>query len=1471
MKLRFLFLFIGVLLISFNLQGQPKCYFEHYGSDNGLPQNTVMSIIQDRKGFIWLSTWDGLCKFDGNNFYSYKIESQSSTVSRSYRIDFIGEDKYGYIWTLPYDKEAQRFDPRTERFVGLSSHKEFEGKSTPTKEIYTAPSGKVWLRTVKDGCVCVLDSLFHIRVYNKGNKTLSSDIVNQIYEDHEFNTWILTDNGLYKTPKQGNTIIPAFVSSRTPGERNRFYCSLETDRQIWFGSSNGIVKIYDKKRNRYDTFDTHLSSSILFIRKLNNTQIVFASQESGFAIYNIPQKQLRVYNSGNLSGMRSNRIISCFIDRAENVWFELDVWGVSKFNPATAVMKHYEMKIENKSLSIIPPNFFIFEDLNNRLWVHPRGGGFSYYDPVTDNLLPFYNEPFSPSWRFSNLMHTAFSDKQGNLWLSTRSHGLEKAVFTNDIFKTSIVDPNIHSSVNNDIKAILEDRSKNLWISSKGGKIYVYQNGKQAGYLCKDGSVSIGDPVDGFCYCMMQDRAGNIWIGTKGNGIYKLKPISRLRYEITHYEHHASDVFSLSNDNIYSIFEDSKGVIWIGTYGGGLNIMDPKQDGRFYNSENVLRKYPQQIGNQIRIVTSDKYGNIYLGTTLGLIVCSSQFNNPANLRFSSYSSLKPQKTGFKGNDIYDICTTRQGETFIATFGGGVNKVIETDNQHFPSKFENYSKPEGLPSDIALSILEDRDGKLWIATEGYLTSFEPRRKSFETFSEVSRLIKGHNFSEGSRFSSPDGTIYFGFSNGYLSVKTDKMEENTFVPYLALTQLKIDNTPVPIGKKSPLTFALDDMPDLELNYKQNSFTISFAALDYVNPGNISYAYKLDGVDKDWVENTKQQQATYAKVASGKYVFHVRSTNSDGRWVNNERTITIIVHPPFWLSPLAFILYFILFCLLLYVALKTIFTFFRLEDKMKLEHEQIEMRTRFFTDISHEIRTPLTMIVAPIENMMEDSNTPSGIKGQLELVSKNANRMLRMVNQILDFRKIQKLQLSIQKTRIGRFVEDVCSNFQETADEKHITLTFENKVGEDVLWIDRDGVEKLLFNLVSNAMKFSSVKKTIHVEVFYKENNIAISVTDQGVGMTKEVLNKLFTRFASYNTDKSKPSTGIGLSIVKEVADKHKAHIIVNSELGRGSMFSVVFMKGTNHFDRKIVLAEDSDFTSSAPNRSSGIEEERTPLADSIENDFAENEEKQVILIVEDDNDLREFIKNSLSEHYSVLDASNGKEGYELAVNRYPDFILSDVMMPEMDGFELLQRIKENKNTSHIPFILLTAKTDIDSKLQGLTYGADDYITKPFSVKYLRVRMENIMKTRHELFLLFRDKDSFSMPATATSTEHAERTEEIQITPQDEEFVSKIKAFILDNIDNSNFVVEDLAREMLMSRTVFFKKLKALTGLAPVEFIREIKIRYAAEMILKEDYTIKEIAFMVGFADTKYFTQCFKQIFECTPSEYRKAHRE
>ncbi|MDR2824640.1 MAG: response regulator, partial [Prevotellaceae bacterium] len=870
---------------------------------------------------------------------------------------------------------------------------------------------------------------------------------------------------------------------------------------------------------------------------------------------------------------------------------------------------------------------------------------------------------------------------------------------------------------------------------------------------------------------------------------------------------------------------------------------------------NKLKQYPIQTGAQIRTIGADKFGNVLVGTTIGLIGFKNDFLQPEKIDFQVFTRNKSDRNSISGNDIFDICTTRAGETYIATFGGGMNKITATDKSGFPLKFENYTTQDGLPSDVILSIVEATNGQLWVCSENNLTKFLPENETFETFSEVRRMLNRLSFSESSKCVTQNGEILFGFSQGIIRFDPKNVAQNAYKPYLAFTDFKIFNKTAEIGvKNSPLRTAIDDAQELVLRHNQNFFTVEFVALDYTDPANIYYAYKLDGFDHDWNYVVNQRVANYTNLSKGTYTFRVKSTNSDGVWTDNERVLKIVINPPFWDTIWAHIIYFVLAIALGYTLLRVVFNYYKMKAGVEMEHQQTEMKARFFTDISHEIRTPLTMIVSPIENIIQAKTTPKGIRAQLELVQKNTQKMLAMVNQILDFRKIQKTELNVQEIEIGNFVSAICNDFAETSNQKRRNFFVKNSVGNAKIWADKNGIEKIVVNLLSNAFKYTPENKSIGVNIFEKnQDEIAIEVRDEGLGIDREKIVRLFKRFESFNEDKSKPSTGIGLSLAKEIADKHRAKILVDSKLGEGSTFTVLLQKGIKHFGENVNILE---------NQSNEI----TEHSEIVKIQNVEIKQNTTILLVEDDSDLRSFIRSILEGEYTVFEAADGDEGYRKAVEMLPDLVISDIMMPKIDGLQFLQKMRTNINTSHILFLLLTAKTTLENQLEGLRKGADDYIAKPFNVSLLLAKIQSMLDRQQSL-------QRFYQNYFVLNNEKLQNAElqQFAIGKQDEKLMQKVVEIIRANIDNSEFRVDDICSEVGMSRTVFYKKIKNLTGLSPVEFIRDIVLQYAAQMLETDNVAIKEVSYAIGIADTKYFTKIFKEKYSMTPTQYRNRRQK
>ncbi|MDR0542842.1 MAG: response regulator [Dysgonamonadaceae bacterium] len=1455
-ELKKYFPIVGILASVLSAPAQSlSCFFEHYSTEDGLPQSTVMDILQDRKGFMWFATWDGISKFDGYTFRNYKVQSGDTYHMNSNRIESVAEDRYGNIWLRSYDGGAHCFDPQTETFKGLQSIPGYADYSVQITKIEVMPSGKVWLLSENHGCICIEDSSFAVRSYTRESGGLKGNSVYSVFEDREKNSWILTNNGLYLIKKEATKTTPFFFENNVNRHSQSFLAAIEWEDEIWFGANLGRIWKYKKATGKFDLLETPASSLITGFCPISGKNMAIATSDDGFFIYHPDSTVFESYNKLNNKTLKNNTIEFLSFDSRRQLWFVTSELGIYKLNTDTRKLDYFSVKTEDANMVTAPSLPLVIEDMYGQIWVHPKGGGFSIYNRQKDRLEPFYNNSSLSDWRFSNILHVAYSDKQGNLWLSTRSNGLEKVLFGSNYFRTMEINPDIKSSTANDVRAALQDNENRIWIATKSCHLTLYdEHFNRLGAFGNDGSVRKNQTLSGMVYTMIQDHTGVIWIGTRNDGILKVRKAGR-RYQVEHFRKN-SDIYSLSEDAIYNIFEDSKKNIWIGTYGGGLNLVQTTPEGQtvFINHRNDLKGYPIETAHRIRYITENRFGNICVGTTAGLVLFSSDFISPENIEYKHHTRIPGNKESLTHNDIHGICNTRDGEMFIATFGGGLNKVAAFDKQGFPLKFKAYTTKNGLPSDVCLAILEDADGKLWISGETTLSRFDPKKEEFETFSEVKRLMSQHHFSEASATRLNDNDLLFGFSKGILTFAPEKVKTGDFKPYIALSDFRLFNRPVPIGgKKSPLAKDIDDAGRLVLNHNRNFFSIEFTALDFVLSDNILYAYQLEGFDKDWIYSQKQRIANYTNIPKGKYVFRVKSTNHEGIWVDNERQLPIQILPSFWETPWAYSLYCLLLLALVFLIIYLSVVFYRLRSNVKMEKRMSEMKLSFFTDISHEIRTPLTMITAPVDYLLTEPETPEKVRKQLSLISQNTNRLLRLVNQILDFRKVQQFKLTVQEIDLGMAVEEFCHHFDELAQQHRINFRFINQAKDEKVWVDLDCLEKMVINLLSNAFKYTPDRRSIRVTVKGNDKFLQVEVADEGRGIPKDRQKNLFARFMSFNEDKSQPSTGIGLFIVKDLVDKHGGKITIESEINEGSVFTIGFLRGVHHFGREVEF-----ITSEEP-----TEEKPHPVLQDVMTGREEGrEKKRSILLVEDDNDLRVFVKTMLEEDYAVTEARNGREGWEKACKFMPDFAVSDIMMPEMDGIELLQKLKEDFHTSHIPVILLTAKTTIESKLEGLMYGADDYITKPFNMPYFKARIRNLFEQRKRLQEIYRSQ----LTDISLQKSDVEEPKPFIIPSQDEALLKKAVRIVESHIDDSHFLVDDLASSLGMSRSVFFNKVKSLTGLAPIEFIRDLKMKRAAELLVSGDYLVKEVSYMIGISDTKYFGKCFKAKFGITPQEYK-----
>jgi signal transduction histidine kinase/DNA-binding response OmpR family regulator/ligand-binding sensor domain-containing protein len=1413
----------------------------HYGTEDGLPQKTVMDIIQDKKGFMWFSTWDGICSFDGNSFHAYKAVKNGRRLMKNKMY----LDRYGFIWVRSHENDIYRFDPRhetfsTPNFTGILKKEKFLADS-----VIVTSSGTLWFINKHLGGICFKDSaLTPTFIARRPNSR-----IHDVYVDKEQNSWLLTENGLYQLSSKPEIINAYFTNGQG------FFCALETGREIFFASRAGRIYIYNKDSSKFRLVTVETTKAIHSLKKVDDNRLLIAASSNEFFIYDCRDGKIEKHKLPDVLGHQPVSILSVFIDHQKNAWFETNrPSDIFKFSTSSNTTKLFTVKrgdlTNDNSFSA---RFMIWEDINNHLWINPSDGVFSFYNAEKDQLMPVSDlYPSNPSYA-AMVLYAAFSDKQGDLWISTRSQGLGKIVFSDPVFKTLTVNP----GGDNNVRSILEDDQHRIWIATKGQKIAVYSPDlKKIGYVTEDGEIGTGKPLSGAAYTMMQDAHHNIWIGTKGNGVYKLIPgSSGKKFKISHFLKDKKDPYSLSDDKIYKIFADSRKRIWIGTYSGGLNLADNDIEGRFYNLKNTFTNYPVNYAF-VRDIAEDRSGKLYVGTTQGLLVLSQNSGKNGLFGLKGYNQKLGSK-GFSGLDVFNICTASNGKIYIAVFGGGMNVVAAKDAAGYPATFFNYSEANGLASNLTMQIKEDVQHRLWIISESDVTRFDQSSRSFENYNNINRLIKGEIFSEGGVIIARSGQIMLGTTGGLVVGDPYKIKKDTFKTYVALTGLQLANRNVPIGAGSILSQHIDDTKLLRLNYKQNFITLEFAALNFTDTKQIKYAYKLDGVDSSWVD-TKERSAKYINLAPGNYTFHVRSTNGTGKWLDNDHMLEIKIVPAFWQTGWALLLYIVTGLAIIFFTARAAVLFFRMRDRLQLEREQTDMKTNFFTDISHEIRTPLTMVVSPVENILVNEQINPAVHHQLQLVLKNAKRMLRLVNQILDFRKIQNQLLYVSETAIGEYVSNIAVDFAESAKLEKINLEVNDRSRGQKIWVDPDSIEKMMFNLLSNAVKHTPPNKTIVVDIFRADSQIAIQVKDSGAGMSSEILKKLFSRFVSYHPDKNKPSTGIGLSIVKEIVERHGAKIEVNSEEKKGSTFTIFFQTGRAHFkDVENVIFSD---TMKVP----GAHLSQPHLLVPEQPEEPAGSDQETILLIEDDNDLREYIAGLLAKNYHLLQAGDGVSGLTIAQKETPDFIISDIMMPEMNGIEFLDELRKQPGTSHIPLIFLTAKTDPDTEITAYEHGADGFITKPFNTQMLKSRIKTIIEQRKRLY------DSFHQQAESPN-------EKILAQPNNhfidanKRFLSAVKTEIENNISDNEFNVDALISAMSTSRSVFVKKIKSLTGQSPIEFMRQVKIRYAAKLIDTQQHSIKEVSHLIGINDTKYFSQRFKEIMGVLPSEYKNKNAQ
>ena len=1042
------------------------------------------------------------------------------------------------------------------------------------------------------------------------------------------------------------------------------------------------------------------------------------------------------------------------VDSHGVIWQADDTYGIQRYR--FGQWKRFTPPLDSRYAGRLREHFFTLEDAQGRTWVNPTGGGWSYYDFENDELV-------YPIQGLTNMIHTAYVDRDGQMWISSYDGGVDCVN----------MDPTPY---------LLHDLRRS---ERDNGEVRAFARRK-------NGEVLTLVKSETNVYCALETAHGMLY-GTKGSG---LKNIT------------TNKVIPTNHPDIYDIEEGRDGTLYIATYGGGVNII------RWDENKNEWEE-PIVIGPGMKVRDIEIVDNtLWCGTTTGILRVNLETHE---------SQVIPS---------YDIRAIyySHDQLWLGSFGGG---LLVMDPQQARAEIQRVETFH----DIILSMTGDGEN-LWFCSESDIAQLNLKTGDLHYYDALDGESNTY-FTEAEALRTPTGKLLFGYSNGYCEFDPSLIHRSTSVPPLRITRIEAQDQEL---KGDTITIA-----------NGSNITIEYAAMEYVGADKIVYTYKMDGIDADWTHAKEVRRVTYNNLRYGKYVFHVRSTNRECSDVDNEKTLVIIVERPWWFTWWAFLLYAIAIIGLISLIVYIFNTYNELRQKVQVEQQVTDIKLRFFTNISHELRTPLTLIVAPVENILQTERISQSVRSQLEIVQSNSQRMLRMVNQLLEFRKVQnqKMKLKVRKTLLSELVNETCANFQKEAYDKHIHFSVENKTNDSTVWVDRGRMDTIIWNLLSNAFKFTPAGKNIRVVIDSKPGFVTLSVQDEGIGIAPEKRSVLFERFSSNNelNNSNTTGTGIGLNLTKELVDLHHGHIEVDSEVGKGTTVTILLHTGKEHFDQEVEFLEDEELPIIDHPTESSFENKMEQLAQEPQDN------RRTILVVDDSQDMQQFLVGIFNRDYNVEAASDGEEAEQIIRSKHIDMVVTDLMMPNVDGLELTQFIKKNSDTDHIPVILLTAKTAIESRLQALQYGADDYVTKPFEPEYLRARVQNILAQRTHLEQSYRQRLMRLEPQQSDEP-----------VPGDS-FLAKLLDIMDKQMDNNTLTVDELVEEMNMGRTVFFNKLKNLTGLSPVEFIREMRIKRAAQLLEDRKYNITEVTYMVGMNDSRYFSKCFKNTYGVTPSEYRK----
>lgn len=1275
----------------------------------------------------------------------------------------------------------------------------------------------------------------------KDSKSISNEYITSIAQDKMGNIWVGTANGLNRFDQNTETFNRYFHSPENKNSINNNYISalyIDSSNTLWIGTSNGgLTKISNLKKTDTDgdglIFKHFLHDSSNPNSICNNdvkeiyedkSNFIWIGTANGLNKFDKTTETFTryMYNSKESDNNPNKNVSAIYEDNLGNIWIGTWYGYLFKFDQCENRFFPYKKHNIKNVVSIV-------EDRKGALWLGTiENVGLIKLDH-TNNEYTVY--PFNPSIQFSlksNYISSLYVDISGILWIGTYYGGIHKLDRNKEKFKHFFHSPTDTNSLShNNIFSICEDNSGKVWIATWGNGLDYFD--PETG-IFKNYNYDPGNPNNSlssdYVRIVVEDSYGIIWIGTS-NGLNRF---DRKTESFVHYKTHPEDSTSLSYNYIYYIFEDQSRSLWIATY-NGLNKYDRK-------TEKFIRYYhdpanPKSLGsNYVKCIYEDNAGILWIAAR-GL-----NKYNPETDRFIRYQHDPENKNSLNDNGVVTIYEDRGNNLWIGTYGGGLDKF----DKHSES-FTHYTTKDGLPSNVVYGISEDSKENLWLSTNNGISKFNTKTNSFRNY-KMCDGIQGKEFNQRSFYKGSSGRYYFGGINGFNIFYPDSIVDNSYIPSTVITFMNM------YDQSSQFTIPTYNKDSINLTHRNNVFSFDFVALNYTNSQENQYAYKMEGFDENWIYCGTRRQTTYTNLEPGEYVFKVKGSNNDGIWNEAGTSLTITISPPWWATTYAYIVYGLLFLLSIYAIREYEIRRIRMKHNLEIKEKETEKleainteKSRFFAGISHEFRTPLTLILGPVERLIRQIKNEKQCE-DLQHIKDNARRMNKLVDMYLDLSMLESGTLSIKKEEhdILCIINNVLASFASMAADKKINLRFNSNLNAVICKIEKEKLEQIIINLVNNAIKFTPAEGNIDISIEPEPSgkNVILTVSDTGIGIAQEQLDKIFDMFYQVDNDENKRlgGTGIGLAMVKELVRLHNGEILVKSQLGQGTEFSI-----------KIPVIQIDDGASNITVDNS--------LQESESDGDIETDDGIRILIVEDNSEMREYIRSLVDTQHKAETCRDGVEGIEKAITFLPDLIISDVMMPNMDGYEFVDKIKNDLRTSHVPVILLTAKTNQPDKLKGLKTGADAYITKPFNPDELTIHIESLLENRERIHKKFR-QDKYFNPS------------DLDVTTADEKFLQKCHQAVEENLSNPDFSMEKFASEVHLSRTQLHKKLKSLTGLSATEYVKTVRLKKAAILLETGFGNIAEIAYETGFSNPSYFAECFKKFYNISPLNYTKNHK-